>query len=105
LIEEKAKSFFLLKKKHMIFGINGKIFRYPNKVNCLRVVIGIFYSNLDGMDNDADKDKLNKYKDGNQIDELSEEHEDLLDSYENMEEEVEDDKKSKKSALKKKNGK
>lgn len=74
-------------------------------MNCLRVVIGIFYSNLDGMDNDADKDKLNKYKDGNQIDELSEEHEDLLDSYDNMEEEVEDDKKSKKSALKKKNGK
>ena len=70
------------------------------------MVIGIFYSNLDGMDNDADKDKLNKYKDGNQIDELSEEHEDLLDSYDNMEEEVEDDKKSKKSALKKKkNGK
>ncbi|KAL4496977.1 hypothetical protein ABPG72_002133 [Tetrahymena utriculariae] len=79
LIEEKAKTFFLLKKKHIIFGINGKIFRYPNKINCLRIVIAMFYSNLDNIQNEKDKDK--NLRDKNEIkEEDNEENSNLMDS-------------------------
>lgn len=74
MIEEKAKSFFLLKKKNIIFGINGKIFRYPNKVNCLRIVIAIYYSNFESSVAEREKEKANKDKEINPINEEDEDN-------------------------------
>lgn len=86
MIEEKAKPFFLLKKKNIIFGMNGKIFRYPNKVNCLRIVIAVYYSNFDASAAEKEKDKANRLKDINAIDEEEEDDSDMMESEEAIEE-------------------
>ncbi len=42
MIIENAIDFFSVKEDKMIFAVAGKIFNYPNKIYCVRIVIAYF---------------------------------------------------------------
>ena len=44
IILENMSSFFMLDQKKIIFNIIGKIYNYPNRVNCVRLILGYTYS-------------------------------------------------------------
>lgn len=42
MIIENAIDFFSVKEEKMIFAVAGKIFNYPNKIYCVRIVLAYF---------------------------------------------------------------
>ena len=46
IIIENMTSFFMKNEKEIIFHLAGKIYNYPNKVNCVRLVLGYTFNQL-----------------------------------------------------------
>jgi hypothetical protein len=44
IILENMSSFFMVEHKKVIFNLIGRIFNYPNKINCVRLILGYTYS-------------------------------------------------------------
>ena len=39
-------SFFMVEHKKIIFNLIGRIYNYPNRVNCVRLILGYTYSTM-----------------------------------------------------------
>lgn len=44
VIVENMAPFYMRKEKRIIFNLAGKIFNYPNRINCVRLILGCTYS-------------------------------------------------------------
>jgi hypothetical protein len=53
LIIDEARTLFMRNKEKIFFSLVGKIFPYPNGINSIRLILGIFFNKLEGMDNKA----------------------------------------------------
>ena len=64
IILENMSSFFMLDQKKIIFNIIGRIYNYPNRVNCVRLVLGYTYSligeTLDEQSEHSEEEELSK---------------------------------------------
>ena len=46
VIIENMSSFFMVEHKKIIFNLIGRIYNYPNRVNCVRLILGYTYSTM-----------------------------------------------------------
>lgn len=74
-------SFFMKNQKNMQFFINGKIYNYPNKINCVRLALGYAFSEItEAKEEEEDEDEKevedNGQENNNILDKIDEEGED-----------------------------